>query len=155
MSGGSVQQVGTPDEIYNRPANTFVAGFVGSPAMNFLKGNVSSTNGTTVISGAGWELPLNPANIARARASSNGEIIVGARHANLSVLPESSPDGLPARVYTVEPTGDITFVHLWLGDQLVVASAPGSYRGAADQPVKLEFDQDHLYLFDAQTNNAL
>jgi ABC-type sugar transport system ATPase subunit len=55
----------------------------------------------------------------------------------------------------VEPTGDLTFIHVWLGDQLVVASAPGSYRASADQPIRLEFDQDHLYLFDAQSKSAL
>jgi multiple sugar transport system ATP-binding protein len=155
MSSGTVQQIGAPDEIYDRPANTFVAGFIGSPAMNFLPGAVASDGGTTVIRGSGWELPLSPANAARARASGQGQVIVGARHANLTVLPESAPTGVPARIYTVEPTGDLTYVHVWLGDQLIVASAPGSYRGAADQPIKLEFDQERLYLFDAETRRAL
>jgi multiple sugar transport system ATP-binding protein len=153
MSGGVLQQVGTPDDIYNRPANTFVAGFVGSPAMNFLNGTVSRNDGELVIQGAGWQLPLSAANAAR--VNSTGEVVVGARHANLTVLPETAPTGLPARVYTVEPTGDLTFIHVWLGDQLVVASAPGSYHAGADQPIRLEFDQDHLYLFDAQTKSAL
>jgi multiple sugar transport system ATP-binding protein len=62
---------------------------------------------------------------------------------------------MPARIYTVEPTGDLTYVHLWLGDQLLVASAPGTYRAAADQPIKLDFDQERLYLFDAETKRAL
>jgi multiple sugar transport system ATP-binding protein len=155
MSGGTVQQVGSPEEIYDRPANSFVAGFIGSPAMNFLQGVVGSDDGQTVIHGSGWELALSPANAARTRASANGEVIVGARHANLTVLPESAPTGLPARIYTVEPTGDLTYVHVWLGEQLLVASAPGTYRAAGDQPVKLDFDQDRLYLFDAQTKRAL
>jgi multiple sugar transport system ATP-binding protein len=155
MSGGVLQQVGTPDDIYNRPANTFVAGFVGSPAMNFLNGTVSSTNGEAVIQGAGWQLPLTPANTARVKNSSTSEIIVGARHSNLTVLPETATNGLPSRVYTVEPTGDLTFVHVWLGDQTVIASTPGTYRGTADQPVRLEFDQDRLYLFDAESKRAL
>jgi multiple sugar transport system ATP-binding protein len=154
MSTGTVQQIGSPDEIYDRPANTFVAGFIGSPAMNFLPGAVA-TDGVTAIRGAGWDLPLSPANAARARGSTNGQVIVGARHANLSVLPESATTGLPARIYTVEPTGDLTYVHLWLGDQLLVASAPGTYRAAADQPIKLDFDQERLYLFDAETKRAL
>jgi multiple sugar transport system ATP-binding protein len=155
MSGGTLQQVGAPEDIYSRPANTFVAGFVGSPAMNFLNGVLSSTNGEAVIHGDGWQLPLSPANSARVRGSSTPEVIVGARHTNLTVLPESSETGLAARVYTVEPTGDLTFIHVWLGEQLLVASAPGTYRGTADQPVRIEFDQDNLYLFDAQTKRAL
>jgi multiple sugar transport system ATP-binding protein len=155
MSSGSVQQVGSPDDIFNRPANTFVASFVGSPAMNFLDGHVTSNNGTALVTGAGWQLALDSTNAARARASQNGEVIVGARHGNLTVLPASAEQGVPARVYTVEPTGDVTFVHVWLGEQLVVASAPGIFHGAVDQPVRLEFDQERLYLFDAETKRAL
>jgi multiple sugar transport system ATP-binding protein len=155
MSGGVVQQLGTPNEIYDHPANTFVAGFIGSPTMNFLSGVVGANGGETVIRGEGWELPLSAANAARARASASGEVVVGARHGNMTVLPESASSGVPARIYTVEPTGDLTYVHLWLGSQLVVASAPGTYRGAADQPIRLEFDQERLYLFDADTKRAL
>jgi multiple sugar transport system ATP-binding protein len=155
MSAGTVQQVGAPDEIYTRPANTFVAGFMGSPAMNFLDGTLTSDNGVAVIRGSGWCLPLSPANAARARSSSSGEVIVGARHANLSVIADPATEGLPARVYTVEPTGDLTFVHAWLGEQLLVASAPGMYYAATDQPIRLQFDQDHLYLFDAESKRAL
>src|SRR6266702_1086958 len=72
MSGGSVQQMGAPDEIYDRPANTFVAGFIGSPAMNFLRGNAGTAGETTVIRGEGWELPLSATNAARAAKSTNG-----------------------------------------------------------------------------------
>ena len=154
-SGGSVQQIGSPDEIYDRPANIFVAGFIGSPAMNFLRGNVGSNGNTTVIRGEGWELPLNPANAARAARSTNDQVIVGARHTNLTVLPESANTGLSARIYTVEPTGDLTFVHVGLGSQVLIASAPGTYRGKADQPIRLDFDQDRLYLFDGVAEQAL
>jgi len=116
---------------------------------------VGTDDGTTFIRGSGWELPLSPANAARARGSTRGEVIVGARHTNLTVLPDPAASGLPARIYTVEPTGDLTYIHLWLGEQLLVASAPGTYRAAGDQPIKLEFDQDRLYLFDGETNRAL
>src|SRR3981081_72039 len=76
MSGGSVQQIGSPDEIYDRPANLFVAGFIGSPAMNFLSGMVGGDAvGGDVVRGDGWELPLSPANAARARKSGAGEVI--------------------------------------------------------------------------------
>jgi len=155
MSGGVVQQLGTPNEIYDRPANTFVAGFIGSPTMNFLSGAVVTSGADTAIHGEGWELPLSPENAARARACTAGEVVVGARHTNLTVLPETAGSGLPARIYTVEPTGDLTYVHVWLGSQQLVASAPGSFRGVADQPIRLEFDQERLYLFDADTRRAL
>jgi multiple sugar transport system ATP-binding protein len=155
MSGGVVQQLGTPNEIYDQPANMFVAGFIGSPTMNFLRGQVGTDGAETVVHGEGWQLPLTPANATRARASATGEVILGARHANMTVLPESADAGLPARIYTVEPTGDLTYVHVWLGTQQLVASAPGTFRGAANDPIRLDFDQARLYLFDANTGRAL
>jgi multiple sugar transport system ATP-binding protein len=155
MSGGQVQQMGTPEEIYDKPSNVFVAGFVGSPAMNFVSGEVMTSDGQTLLRGDTWELPLSAANAARAKASQNGEVILGIRHGHLRVLPETAPTGLPARIYTVEPTGDVTFVHVHLGNHLLVASTTDHVRGTPDQPVKVELDQDHLYLFDRQSQLAL
>src|ERR1700720_947921 len=84
MSGGLVQQMGTPDEIYERPTNVFVAGFVGSPAMNFIEGHVTIDDGKTTIRGDAWELPLSPANAAKARNAR--DVIVGVRHGHMRVL---------------------------------------------------------------------
>ena len=153
MSGGLVQQMGTPDEIYERPANIFVAGFVGSPAMNFIEGHVSTDDGNTTIRGDAWELPLSPANAAKAR--NTREVVVGVRHGHVRVRPETAAEGLPGRLYTVEPTGDVTFVHVQLGASFLVASTTEPFRGTADQPVRVDFDQQHLYLFDRETQQAL
>jgi multiple sugar transport system ATP-binding protein len=155
MSGGTVQQMGSPEEIYDKPANVFVAGFVGSPAMNFVPGEVLVSDGRTVVRGETWELPLDEANAARARRSSSREVILGIRHGHVRVLPETAEHGLPGRLYTVEPTGDLTFVHVYLGSALLVASTTEHVRGDPDQPVRVEFDQDHLYLFDRETEQAL
>ncbi len=153
MSGGLVQQLGTPAEIYERPANVFVAGFVGSPAMNFVEGYVNVDDGQTVIRGDSWELPLSPANAARAGAAR--DVVVGVRHGHVRVRSDGAGGGLPGRLYTVEPTGDITFVHVQLGTAFLVASTTEPFRGAADQPVRVDFDQEHLYLFDRETQQAL
>src|SRR5262249_25969381 len=111
MSGGIVSQMGTPEEIYQRPANVYVAGFIGSPAMNFLSGQVVEDAGTVMVRGDGWSLPLSAENAARARRSSDGRVVVGIRHGHLRVLPDAAGNGLTGRLYTVEPTGDVTFVH--------------------------------------------
>jgi multiple sugar transport system ATP-binding protein len=155
MSGGVVQQMGTPDEIYEHPANTFVAGFVGSPAMNFVPADLVVNNGTTTVRGDSWELPLSPSNSARAKASSKGELILGVRHGHVRVLPATETDGLPGKIYTVEPTGDVTYVHAQLGEHFVVASTTERFRGSTDEPIRLGFDQEHLYLFDRATGQAL
>jgi multiple sugar transport system ATP-binding protein len=155
MSGGVVSQMGTPEEIYQRPANAYVAGFIGSPAMNFLAGQVVRDAGSVVVRGDGWALPLSADNARRAQTSSAGEVIIGIRHGHIRFVPESDDAALPGRLYTVEPTGDVTFVHFYLGNTLLVASTTEPFRASPDQSVHVEFDQQHLYLFDQQTQQAL
>ena len=94
MNGGKMEQVGSPLELYDNPANLFVAGFIGSPAMNFIPGKV---NGGSVAVAAGIDLPLP----AKVKLESNREVIVGVRPEHLAV----SATGLPVEVVVVEPTG--------------------------------------------------
>jgi multiple sugar transport system ATP-binding protein len=155
MNLGVLQQYGTPDEIFHRPVNTFVAGFVGSPAMNLIQGSYAAVNGAGVVRGAGgWELPLSAAN-ARKAAASRGEVVAGIRHGQVRLHREAHPAAMPARVYTVEPTGDLTFVHLRLGDLLLVASTDPGFKANPDDPIWVEFDQERLHLFDAASGETL
>jgi len=156
MNLGLLQQYDTPEEIYERPVNAFVAGFIGSPSMNLLAGTVVGENGTAAIQGAsGWRHPLSPANTRRAETAHDGNLLLGVRHNNVALYREARPDAVPAKIYTVEPTGDLTYVHVRLGEQLVVASAPADFRAAFDEPIWVSFDQSHLHLFDAATQIAL
>ena len=155
MHLGRLQQFASPDEIYRYPVNTFVAGFIGSPAMNMLTGRVvTEGERVAVVSDAGWRLPL-PAHLARRALASSGQVIVGARHRNVLLSLEPKPDWIQGRVYTVEPTGDITYVHLMVGDYLVVASADPEFRADPDAPIWLTFDPEHMHLFDAETELLL
>ena len=155
MNYGLLQQYASPDDIFNRPVNTFVAGFIGSPAMNLLKGRVRSADGTVEVTGeSGWMLPLSPLR-AKQALRSGGEVVLGIRHSQVRLHKDEVPASLPATIYTVEPTGDLTFVHLRLGGQLIVASAHADFRAAPDDPIWAEFDQDHLHIFDAHTEAAL
>jgi multiple sugar transport system ATP-binding protein len=155
MHLGVLQQYGTPDEIYNRPVNTFVAGFIGSPAMNLLCGRVVTENEETAIVGdSGWRLPLER-SAARSALASDGQVIVGVRHRNVPLSKDAKPRWMEGRVYTVEPTGDLTYVHVRLGDHLIVASADAGFRADPDSPIWLTFDQEHLHLFDAETEQLL
>jgi multiple sugar transport system ATP-binding protein len=155
MHLGVLQQYATPDEIYHRPVNTFVAGFIGSPAMNLLRGAVTTREGQVAITGdAGWALPLEPEPARRALASS-GQVIAGIRHGHVQLALEPRPGWMEGRVYTVEPTGDLTFVHVKLGEYLLVASADSGFRAAPDSPLWITFDQQHLHLFDAESEQLL
>src|SRR5471030_2633918 len=94
MNAGKMEQVGSPLDLYDNPANLFVAGFIGSPTMNFITGKV---NGSSVAIAPGIELPLQ----AKTRLESNRDVIVGVRPEHLAV----SATGLPVEVVVVEPTG--------------------------------------------------
>jgi multiple sugar transport system ATP-binding protein len=156
MHGGVLQQYATPDEIFHRPVNTFVAGFIGSPAMNLLQGTVQAGPHGAQVVGAGWILPLDEAASRRALASS-GEVVAGIRHSQVR-LATAEPTGfgwMPGKVYTVEPTGDLTYVHVRLGDQLMVASTEAGFRADPDAPIWVAFEQEHLHLFDAGSGLAL
>jgi len=155
MNNGVLQQYASPDDVFNRPVNTFVAGFIGSPAMNLIPGTVQHNGtGVDVRGEAGWVLPLSPLR-AKQALRSGGNVVLGIRHSQVRLHRQEVPGALPASVYTVEPTGDLTFVHVRLGGQLLVASAHADFRANPDDPIWIEFDQDHLHVFDAGTEAAL
>ena len=141
MKGGVVQQLGTPDEIYNRPANTYVATFIGSPTMNLLRG--AATGGQFGIQGAALNLA--------APASAN-EVLLGVRPEHL-VMQDSAP--WRGKVSVVEPTGPDTYV--------VVDTAAGSVTLRTDaqtsvQPgdsVGLAVEPANAHWFDASSENRL
>ena len=156
MSGGVLQQYDSPAEVFAHPKNTFVAGFVGSPAMSLIPLNVSSERGNTVLqSPDGWSLALNAENARRAQRSSTSKVILGARHSTLTVHKSAVAGAVAGKVYTVEPTGDITFAQVYLGTHIVIVSLEPQAPIAPDEPVWVEFDQDKLHLFDGETQEAL
>jgi multiple sugar transport system ATP-binding protein len=151
MSGGMLQQYDSPDRVFAEPVNTFVAGFVGSPAMNLMPAELDG--GT--VQGAGWQCPLSHANARRAACASSKEVVVGARHSTIRVLTEEAPGAIPGRIYTVEPTGDLTYAHVHIGRDIVVASVDAGMRLEPDDRVWITFDQDRLHLFDRRTEQSL
>ena len=156
MNGGVLQQYDSPDRVFAKPVNVFVAGFVGSPAMNLVRLNVvSNATGCLLRSDDGWSYELSPENARRAQRATNGTVVMGARHSTIRLHHEKQPGAIEGRIYTVEPTGDITFVHVYLGSSIIVASVSPDVRLASDDQVWVEFDQQKLHLFDGATEQAL
>jgi multiple sugar transport system ATP-binding protein len=150
MRDGLVEQVGPPMEVYRRPLTVFVAGFVGSPAMNFLPGTV---NGGTWTGPAGWSLPVRGDGAAAPRA-----VTLGIRPHDLAIVgaPEAAVSG---RVDVVEPRGSEVLVHLRLGPngdgpELRVV-APPEPLPAVDTAVGLRADAERLHWFDSATGRRL
>ena len=147
MHDGIVEQIGTPLELYDRPANQFVAGFIGSPAMNFLKGKVKA-NGRAGFEGPnGVTLPL-----ASAPASSDGRpAVYGVRPEHFTI----ADDGAEAEIVVVEPTGSETQVFAKLGGEQVVAVFRERHQFNPGDKVKLKPNPSLVHLFDEATGKRL
>ncbi|WP_374621074.1 ABC transporter ATP-binding protein [Devosia sp.] len=156
MNGGFLQQYDTPANVFAKPVNMFVASFVGSPAMSLIPVEAVSRGDAMVLtSPEGWELPLSPLNAAKARKSTSSKIVLGARHSTVRLHHSPTAGAIPAKVYTVEPTGDITFVQVFIDGAVVNISVAPNVVVRPDETVHVEFDQDRIHLFDAETTNAL
>ena len=137
MEKGVVQQVGSPTEIYDRPANTFVAGFIGNPAMNLIEGAVAGgvfTATNTEISG------LN---------ATDQNITLGFRAEDARVV--DSGGQINAPIYTLELLGDATMVTVRIGSKLVSVRADKNYRASIDDMASIEVPAEICHLFDGQT----
>src|SRR6266513_5114462 len=147
MHDGIVEQIGTPLELYDRPDNQFVAGFIGSPAMNFLKGQVKS-NGSAGFEGPnGVKLPL-----ALAPANSEGRpAVYGIRPEHFTI----ADDGAEAEIVVVEPTGSETQVFAKLGGEEVVAVFRERHKFEPGDKVRLRPDPMLVHLFDEATGKRL
>jgi multiple sugar transport system ATP-binding protein len=153
MSGGEVQQIGTTDDIYNRPANTFVAAFMGSPPMNLIPGVVRE--GMLHVGGAAVTAASTPP----------GPVTVGARPEHLHLQRTVVEGSVPARVDFVEPLGSHTLVTAIVdvpghdgtavGGQRVTIHAPAGTDLASGTPIGIILPAERTYFFDPATGAAL
>ncbi|MGH9807137.1 MAG: ABC transporter ATP-binding protein [Terriglobia bacterium] len=143
MHDGIVEQIGTPLDLYDKPANQFVAGFIGSPAMNFLKGKVK-TNGAAGFEGPnGVKLPLTTAP-----TNSDGQpAVYGIRPEHFTI----ADDGAEAEIVVVEPTGSETQVFAKLGGEEVVAVFRERCQFKPGEKIRLKPDPTLVHLFDEAT----
>jgi multiple sugar transport system ATP-binding protein len=150
MKSGYVQQLADPRTIYERPANMFVAGFIGSPAMNFIRGKLVVEAGGSRFESEGARIPV-PVSSANP----------GTRNCVLGVRPEelkvTNADKAPIKgvIDVVEPTGPDTMVTVSVGDHSVVARAEPRFQGRRGDPVAFDVDPLSINLFDAETEERI
>ncbi|MHA7971869.1 ABC transporter ATP-binding protein [Rhizobium sp. CAU 1783] len=148
MHGGVVQQVGTPLDLYDRPANLFVAGFIGSPGMNFLEGRYETEgDAATVVLADGTAVSID----RKSALKSGSTVTLGIRPEHVTI---GKTSGMEANVELIEPTGFGIIMHLSLHglpfkvftlDREVLQSGP---------KVHVEFPQKHLHVFDSEGNRV-
>lgn len=148
MHDGIVEQIGAPLDLYDRPGNIFVAGFIGSPAMNFLKGHLASNgSGAVFKSDSGLTLP-----VARAPAASEGKPVV------LGVRPEhlvASGDGAAVDVVVVEPMGSETQVVAKAGGQEIICLFRDRIMPSPGETIRVACNPKLVHLFDPESGKTL
>jgi len=142
MHGGVIQQVGSPLELYDRPANLFVAGFIGSPGMNFLTGAWDAAAGAVRLAD-GAMLPFG----SGISLADGAPVTVGIRPEHVGL---DAADGLPATVELVEPTGHGIILHLRVQGQPFKALTSDRRHLAPEPQLKVALPVERLHLFDAQ-----
>jgi multiple sugar transport system ATP-binding protein len=153
MNNGRIQQVGRPEEVYRFPRNQFVAGFIGSPPMNFLEGRFEPTRNLLV--GGGFEYPLGNRWTAILTTRQHGDLTLGVRPEDMTVDTSPSPGALRATVYVMEQLGREILLNVRIGEEIVRVFAAADAELEADQPVWLHFKQGAVHLFDRETEAAL
>jgi multiple sugar transport system ATP-binding protein len=153
MEGGNVAQIGAPLEVYGAPATTFVASFLGSPAMNLAPAVLSSDNRTICV--GGQSLPIADALAAAATRARSREVLFGIRPEDLR--PGSGPATLRARVLDVEPLGAETIVRLLPDgtDAEMLMRVPRTYGGRTDEMADISVDIAASHLFDPATTRRI
>ncbi len=154
MDQGRLQQYGTAQDIYDRPRNQFVAGFMGSPPMNFLEGRLEPAGESQIFAWPGGRVPIAPGR--RVAGQAGQPAILGIRPERVTVAPEGQGlAGIPATVYIEEPMGSDLFVTLEAGGTRFKARTSPDIALGAGAAVRVQFDSERLHFFDPRTGTAL
>jgi multiple sugar transport system ATP-binding protein len=158
MKDGFLQQIDKPQILYDYPTNTFVAGFIGSPAMNMLTGELRQTDGKATVAGTGFSVPLPDSLAGPARQQNSQNVVLGIRpeHIMPAKLYEGpAPNQMTANVEVVEHMGSELYVYLTNNGTTLTARFPAEADVQPSQNVAVVFDPDNLHLFDQSSGNAI
>jgi multiple sugar transport system ATP-binding protein len=159
MDVGTIQQVGTPEEIYEQPVNVFVASFVGVPRINLIPCELKRDEGRLFFAHPAFTLPAPPGRVAAIEAGTTGDsVVLGIRPENVSVTASPAPGSVPAEVYVLEPQSDEIIVDLAIGD-MILKSRSGQeeigFQPQLNQTVYARFDSDFVHVFDGESQRRI
>ncbi len=143
MNDGVLQQIDTPKNIYNNPANLFVAGFIGSPSMNFIKGDIE--NGQFVANGC---------LIKNIEKDPMKDVILGIRPEDMEIVTHD-PSHIQAMIYSIELTGEQTIVTSKMDSNFITIREDKDYESDLDIPVKIKIDITKSFLFDSMSGKRI
>ena len=146
MEKGRVAQIGTPDEIYNRPQSRYVAEFVGAPTINLIEGR---------FAGGHFEAPEPSLRIAVAEDADQPDCdaMIGIRPEDIRLDDHADEDVIAAKIYQIEPLGAFTIVNVMVGERLIRAQVPGQPELRLGEPVSIAFDLRHSHFFEGDSGH--
>lgn len=158
LNGGVLQQVGPPIECYHQPVNQFVAGFIGSPSMNFVDVTLENNGKTTVLTGNGITYSLS-SDLSRTLRNSNVDIdqnlTLGIRPEDIKLASRKEKNAITTTVSVTEPVGDSTYVYFDINDEQYTATLDGNLAIDTDDTINILFPEDHIHIFDANTGQTV
>ncbi len=159
MKNTEVQQIGPPKVLYDKPTNKFVAGFIGSPSMNFIEGTLESKKGGLYFNEENFEVRVPDSMVDKLKASAGSEITMGIRPEDIYdkvYAPNASADNtVPATVEVVEHLGSESNIYLTTGKTPFIAKMDADAEVEVNQEVELVFDMNKCHFFDSKTEAAI
>ena len=157
MDRGVLQQLGDADEIFNHPSNLFVAGFIGSPPMNFVDCTITEKDGLYFLDAGIFTIPISDdvSKIIKEKATSS-ELILGVRPEDAYIEKKRTPSNLiEAEVYVTEPLGSEVIIDLKVGNNLIKARTTPDFVISMGEKVWIGFNEEKIHLFDKKTEKAI
>lgn len=153
MHQGKIRQIGTSADLYDKPEDLFVAGFIGSPAMNFIECSLDRDKGL-VSADFTLQIPDQLKKDIKENATSS-ELILGVRPQDISIQEKQMPNSIGTEVYAIEPLGHETIFDLTLGEQILKASTHPTERIDLGDKVWMTFDVGKMHVIDKKTEKAI
>jgi len=152
LNGGIIEQVGSPDDLYDNPNNTFVASFIGSPSMNQLTGKVVSEKGKKYFQAKDNSLFLMP---EKSNISVGQEIVFGFRPEHVDINSSASEDAITLKVKVDQPTGSQSLVFANVGDEEICLDVPKSHLLKPGIEFKMSPRLEHIHIFNRETGKRI
>src|SRR5947209_8792636 len=158
MKDGFLQQIDKPTTLYDYPANTFVAGFIGSPSMNLIPATLAQSDGRMTAQGEGWSVTLPDSLSQAARGQNSEKVLLGVRPEHIlpaSLANGAAADNIKTQIEVVENMGSRQFVYLAKNGATLTAEFPADYDAEPEHTADVVFDPENLHLFDETSGHAL
>jgi multiple sugar transport system ATP-binding protein len=160
MNDGLIQQVGSPLDLYNKPANLFVAGFIGSPSMNFVDCRIGEENGSVLIETSGFKVALPEDLAAKVKAADAADFIFGVRPEDITKKGAGEPSArksetVVARINVIETLGKETYLDITAGTDNLTAIISPSTQVSLEENIELEMNLDKIHLFNKDGGEAI